>query len=64
MYKKPDIIRPWQDSNLQSLAPEASALSIRPQGPLKGVKNVIYPNAFCHKRTVQMTDLQRQQTEN
>jgi hypothetical protein len=25
-------IRPWQDSNLQSPAPEAGALSIRPQG--------------------------------
>jgi hypothetical protein len=24
--------RPWQDSNLQSSAPEADALSIRPQG--------------------------------
>lgn len=28
-----DENRPWQDSNLQSSAPEADALSIRPQGP-------------------------------
>ena len=27
---------PWQDSNLQSLVPKTNALSIRPQGQVKG----------------------------
>ena len=32
--EKKNRIRPWWDSNPQSPAPEADALSIRPQGPL------------------------------